>query len=72
MSKARTAWFPTHVLPARTGVYERDFGTIGVRFAYWTGKYWGGFAMLHSHAVRNRGFPTGHTVARWRGLARKP
>lgn len=68
--KTRTGWFPSHVLPARTGVYERDFGTIGIRFAYWNGQHWGGFATKHRHATENRKFPTGHPVARWRGLSK--
>jgi len=72
MKPKRTPWFPSRVKPLRQGVYERDFGTIGIRFAYWTGRYWGGFAILYSHAVQNRRFRTGHPVARWRGLARKP
>lgn len=72
MKRQRTPWFDSGVAPARRGVYERDFGTIGIRFAYWTGKYWGGFASLYSHAVQNRRFPTAHEDARWRGLARKP
>ena len=71
MKHDRTPWFPSSVKPARRGVYERDFGTIGIRFAYWTGTYWGGFALLHKHAVHNRRFKTGHPVAPWRGLARK-
>lgn len=70
--KKRTPWFDTYVTPVRRGVYERDFGSIGVRFAYWNGRFWGGFATLHSHAVQNRHGPTGHPHARWRGLARKP
>jgi hypothetical protein len=72
MRDERTAWYPSEVKPARRGVYERHFGTIGVRFAYWNGKFWGGFANVHRHAVRNRHTPTAHEVALWRGLARKP
>lgn len=68
----RTPWFPVDTTPARRGVYERDFGTIGIRFAYWTGLYWGGFATKHRHAVQNRHYETGHMIAPWRGLARKP
>lgn len=70
--RERTPWFPSDVKPVHPGVYERDFGTIGIRFAYWTGTNWGGFAVEHKHAVQNRRFPTAHPVAPWRGLARRP
>lgn len=70
--KARTPWFDSGVKPARRGVYERDIGTIGIRWSYWNGKFWGGFANIFSHAVQNRYSETGHPDARWRGLSRKP
>jgi hypothetical protein len=72
MSDERTPWYPSGVAPVRRGVYERNLGTIGIRFAYWTGKFWGGFATEHRHAVQNQYAPTGHEDAPWRGLARKP
>lgn len=69
MERERTAWYPPNVNPARVGIYERDIDTIGVRWAYWNGRFWGGFANEVTHAVANRHSPTAHQVAPWRGLA---
>lgn len=43
-----TPWFPEGTIPARPGVYQRDYrsGAGVVRFAYWTGHNW-----LMSHAT---------------------
>lgn len=71
MSDERTAWFPPEVKPVHRGVYERSIRTIGVRWAYWNGRYWGGFATIIKHAVDNRFSETGHPIAPWRGLASK-
>lgn len=67
----RTQWFPVHIKPVRRGVYERSYG-CGIRFAYWNGFVWGGFATRIDHAYDNRKFPSGHQDAAWRGLAEKP
>lgn len=69
MERERTGWYPPQVNPARVGIYERDLGTIGIRWAYWNGSFWGGFANEVRNAVANRHSPTAHPVAPWRGLA---
>lgn len=71
-STSRTPWFPPDVQPEHRGVYERNLETIGVRYAYWNGRYWGGFATILEHALNNRFSETGHPIAPWRGLAVKP
>jgi len=72
MKQKLTPWYPSRIKPVRRGLYERDIPTIGVRLSFWTGKYWGGFAMINECAFNNRTFRTGHPQARWRGIARKP
>lgn len=63
----RSAWFPVHIKPVRVGVYERSYN-FGIRFAYWDGTRWGGFASTTCYAYANRDMITGHQDAAWRGL----
>jgi hypothetical protein len=63
----RTEWFPVHIKPVRKGIYERSF-TWGIRFAYWDGDLWGGFAMNTKDAYKNRILASAHQNAAWRGL----
>lgn len=67
----RTTWFPVHIKPTRQGIYERSY-QCGIRFAYWNGEYWGGFASDVKSAFGNRNSITAHHDAAWRGLPRKP
>ena len=67
MNRLRTAWFPVHIKPVYVGVYERSY-TCGIRFAYWNGHAWGGFASDICTALRNSDSKTAHPDAAWRGL----
>ena len=45
MKKNLTDWFPGHVRPMRTGIYERDDRGTGMEdgepnFSFWDGKRW--------------------------------
>jgi len=72
MSEKVTHWFPSKTKPVRFGIYERKLRTIGIRYAWWNGEWWGGFASDYQHAVNNQTFRSGHQDGAWRGLARKP
>jgi hypothetical protein len=73
---ARTDWFPPEVKPVRRGVYERDLMQVfpwKVRYSWWNGKAWCGWAETVDAAYcnRQRGVSSIQSAA-WRGLARKP
>lgn len=67
-----TPWFPSKVKPVRIGIYERRIPGVGIRYAWWNGAWWGGFATNLIHAVNNQTFGTGHRYAQWRGLVCRP
>jgi len=64
-----TPWFPAHVNPVRTGVYQRDmrWGAGVVRYAYWAGNGWRASAatpdIAHKMTARSK---VRHV--NWRGL----
>ena len=70
MKRERTPWYPPSAKPVRVGMYQRDLGSIGIRWSWWNGRYWCGFADRWSHAAHNgRGdFKSAHQDAHWRGV----
>ena len=66
-----TPWFPSKVKPVRSGLYERRIPGVGIRYAWWNGMWWGGFAMRRDHAVANQTFKTAHPYGQWRGRERR-
>lgn len=66
-----TPWYPGDVKPVRVGVYERDH-VHDVRYSYWNGHYWGGWAKKRTHARNNKDAPSALQSIPWRGIARTP
>lgn len=65
-----TGWFPPEVLPARAGVYQRDYGDPQcgpiICFCYWDGKSW--FAQCETAAHAKVESCPSLVPAPWRGL----
>lgn len=70
----KTDWYPGAVKPVRRGLYERWFtgDSYRVRFSYWNGRFWGGWALVAESAMRNRKGESAKQEIPWRGLAKKP
>lgn len=68
-----TPWFPGSVNPARPGVYQVVIGLTIMRFAFWDGSNWRGFA---SPTPAQANQPTGPVwrlqPTCWRGLSADP
>lgn len=75
----RTPWYPASIPPVRKGLYERDHtksrfgpGRYPIRFSYWTGSRWGGWAANPEAAFANKKNESWDQQIPWRGLAGKP
>lgn len=72
-----TKWYPAEVKPVRKGLYQRDFALVSghgitIRFSYWNGRFWGGWAEHPIAAMKNRRQASSTQSIPWRGLASKP
>ena len=65
----KTAWFDGDVKPARPGVYERRFDSLGVVFALWTDGRWMAAALSAREAWDEPMAPSLSQARPWRGLA---
>lgn len=70
----RTNWYPGTVKPKRIGLYERNikFWHTKIRWSFWNGRFWGGWAGSKAFAVANQNYRSTTQEAPWRGLAAKP
>lgn len=71
-SAERTPWFHGAILPARPGVYERQYKMLGIKFNYWDGKSWGSPGFTISRACECRYSPSNfQRDLLWRGLLKR-
>lgn len=69
-----TDWFDGNVTPHRVGIYQRHHGensSAPIRYSYWNGRHWGGWAELKRAALSNRDIPSSAQRIPWRGIARR-
>ena len=65
-----TAWYPGTVKPVRAGVYERQYKFNGVKYCYWSGRYWCLPEITARKAFGIR-FMSEYQNLPWRGLMEK-
>lgn len=66
-----TPWFDGAIKPARVGLYQRCFSTVGRNWywSYWTGKYWLALKYDKRRAGRSHAGVSCYQSLSWRGLA---
>lgn len=67
-----TEYFPGHIRPARSGVYERKFAGDGRFLSNWNGYFWGCNKISAAAAYLVRDVKSFDQNIPWRGLAKEP
>lgn len=67
----KTAWFPPHIKPVRTGLYEIKIGITTHAYAYWNGKRWGFQEMRPDLAHKWKGYVSYRQDKTWRGITKE-
>lgn len=67
----KTKWFPSHILPARVGVYQRVYNSGVIAFCWWDNGWSMGWQCAET-AKQNRHLKSEQYGLLWRGLAQEP